>query len=60
MKPLKFYKNLKLNKKTIADLNNREMGNVQGGGPSGLSCPICPVTHVDDTCMISRCPYEPC
>ena len=50
MKAKKFEKKLELNKKTIADLSNREMGEVQGGLASGFTCPNCP-----PPLTVSRC-----
>jgi hypothetical protein len=44
MKSKKFDKKLVLGKKTIVDLNNGEMDEIQGGGPSGQTCPNCQVT----------------
>jgi hypothetical protein len=44
MKTKKFNKKLTLNKATIVDLSNCEMGKIQGGIPSGVTCPNCPIT----------------
>ncbi len=46
MKIKKFNKRLSLNKKTIADLNNKEMKNLHGGGPVSelTDCPSCRAT----------------
>jgi hypothetical protein len=50
MKPRKFKQKLSLNRKTIANLNNGELGHVKGGiKPTNyfMSCPTfctCPIT----------------
>jgi len=48
MKSKKFMKRLMLNKKTISDLNNQEMGKVYGGEPISI-------VHGPFTCY-SLCP----
>jgi hypothetical protein len=48
MKSKKFIKRLMLNKKTISDLNNQEMGKVYGGEPPSI-------VHGPFTCY-SMCP----
>lgn len=52
MKTKKFDKKLALNKKTIADLSNGEMGKIQGGN-SGNSCPECQA-YTESICL-SQC-----
>jgi hypothetical protein len=59
MKIKKFNKKLSLNKKTIANLSNDEMSDVQGGG-TGDSFEFCIVTVPDTTCMDSICPRVGC
>ena len=46
MKTKKFNKSLSLNKKTIADLNSKEMKNLHGGGDQSANtdCASCLVT----------------
>jgi natural product precursor len=56
MKPKKLNKNLLLNKKTIADLNNKEMNVVYGGAVTnslGIDCDTgCPcLTRIYVTCL---------
>jgi len=50
MKAKKFDKKLALNKKTVADLSNFEMGKIQGGG----HCPPT-VTVCQSKCGVSHC-----
>lgn len=60
MKAKKFSKKLKLNKKTIVDLNNNGMRSVNGGAtrycPTEVSCPgnSCPGSCIpeDSVCLI--------
>jgi hypothetical protein len=56
MKTKKFEKKLALNKKTIADLSNGQLGQVKGGGPKptvlGVPCP-------SQTELITTCPTCP-
>jgi hypothetical protein len=49
MKAKNFSKKLKLNKKTVANLNNGEMEAVHGGGGNSAPWTNCP------SCMITRC-----
>jgi hypothetical protein len=57
MKAKKFDKKLSLNKKTISDLNISEMGNIQGGLPSGATCPNCPITTYSRCLTVCGGPY---
>ena len=75
MKPKKLEKKLVFKKKTIANISNAGMIKIQGGDisvtrcgnghntcfiPSCDSCvPSCN-TCLAETCMITRCPIEPC
>ncbi|MCX6579019.1 MAG: class I lanthipeptide [Candidatus Aminicenantes bacterium] len=56
MKTKKFDKKLALNKKTIADLSNGEMGKIQGGGyDTALShCLACMETNYSR--CLTQCP----
>jgi len=58
MKTKKFEKKLVLNRKTIADLNNREMFTVNGGEETipGSKVPTRPLC----TCLETNCPYVAC
>ena len=75
MKTKTFVKKLVLNKKTIANFNIREMGEIIAGKDSKLSCydppTICQITaDTCDTCntclgqvtchFVSYCPYLHC
>ncbi len=56
MKPKKLKRKLSLNKKTIADLSNGNMGLVLGGRPATSN--ICPITQCGcptDTCTCQTC-----
>ena len=57
MKAKKFDKKLAFNKKTIADLSNREMGRIQGGIPSGNTCPNCQITNYSRCLTVCGGPY---
>jgi hypothetical protein len=71
MKPKTFNKKLVLNKKTVAHLNNREMGVVKGRGPGPLPNPTtidgptcyplfsCVPGCTDSECM-TQCGSDPC
>jgi len=52
MKPLKFNKKLRLNKRTVVDLNNHEMKNAYGGatGP-GCETLLCEKSITTYTCV---------
>ena len=56
MKPRNFERRLSLNKKTISNLNNGQMGNVNGGGPGPTAFP-CEFTVHYTYC--GTCPTEP-
>lgn len=49
MKTKKFSKVLKLNKKTIVDLNNDDMYSVKGGATASCKLTKCPV---DSVCLV--------
>ena len=51
MKTKKFVRKLKLNKKTIADLNSNEMKNVYGGVTTTVIT-ICITPHIGSGCYI--------
>jgi hypothetical protein len=60
MKAKRFDKKLALNKTTIADLSNREMGKIQGGGPKTnisncLACPETTYSHCLSQCGGAAC-----
>jgi natural product precursor len=57
MKPKNFSKKLILNKKTIADLNNKKMKDVLGGGTMPWTCPYprCFPYKTETTC-VECCP----
>jgi hypothetical protein len=52
-----FCKKLILNKKTIADLNNKEMKNAAGGMTGGCQTPACLETTSKIVCCL---PIQPC
>lgn len=57
MKTKKFSKKLNLNKKTVANLGDKEMNGVQAGGQvaaSGSACPSCFQTFCG--CTLGTCP----
>jgi hypothetical protein len=74
MKPKKLEKKLVFKKKTIANISNIGMAKIQGGALSiticgdGYTCffPTCHScatncnTCPGETCMVTRCPNEPC
>jgi hypothetical protein len=64
MKPKKFNKKLALNKKTIANLNNREMAVAIGGITQSITFTRCETCRRDctktcDTCWETNC-SNPC
>jgi natural product precursor len=56
MKTKTFSKKLSLNKKTVADLNNREMQGVHGGATEKSVCITRCVTNCD-LCTMTRCSF---
>ena len=61
MKLKKFDKKLKLNKTTIANLNNGEMKAVYGVGLFSDDDPTCPITYCATDCPgITVCGSKPC
>jgi hypothetical protein len=54
MKPKNFSKRLLLNKKTVANLNQKSMSNVKGGG-TGITCEWC---NSDASCMVTKCDWD--
>lgn len=60
MKTKTFKKKLNLNKNTIADLSNGQLGHVKGGCVDTFpSCPIKPVSE-DPTCLVTCATCETC
>jgi hypothetical protein len=58
MKPRKFERKLALNKKTITNLNTRDLGKLHGGGPITFLDPTCPeVCDPTRECSIGGCTY---
>jgi natural product precursor len=51
MKPKKFEKKLALNKKSVANLNDRELNNVRGGATYTCYVTNCPATYFDWSCI---------
>lgn len=62
MKTKKFSKKLSLNKRTVAHLDNREMGQVRGGVVSAEVCVasiIWRLSMAPETCRLHGCPLPP-
>ena len=59
MKTKKFEKKLVLSRKTIANLNNRELERIQGGTEPRSIAEQCKATETDP-CFLSACPYFHC
>jgi hypothetical protein len=65
MKPKKVEKKLFLNKKTVADLNNRQMTHLRGGIATGDTVEVCCYTktcHCTDSCntCYTDCDQDSC
>jgi hypothetical protein len=54
MKPKKIEKKLFLNKKTIAHLNNGQLGKAKGGGDT-TSCDTCETCQTNCSCTCETC-----
>jgi hypothetical protein len=61
MKTKKFVKKLHLNKKTIVDLNNDEMGQLHGGIDKSRRLSECPSDCIISACCPTvNCPTDTC
>ena len=60
MKSVKFNKKLVLNKKTIVDLNDKEMNSANGGTGQTIWLTNCGYCTVPEWCSVAMCTDEDC